>query len=397
MNKKRIGLPLASSTWGDEEVSSILRVVQSNRYTMGAETLAFEEEFAALIGSRYAVMFNSGSSANLALIAASVYKNPPLIPRDSTVIVPAVSWSTTFYPVNQLGLKLSFVDIDALTLNIDTSKIEERITSSTSAIFAVNLLGNPADWIALQQLSEKYGLVLLEDNCESLGASLNNQQTGTFGQGGTFSTFFSHHISTMEGGLVATNDSALNDALRSIRAHGWTRDLQEENSVFPKTGNDWEDLFRFVLPGYNLRPLEMEAAIGREQIRKLPNFVNQRRRNADLIVKQKNSFPNIQMQVENGNSSWFGFSFVLNGNLTGRRRELIQELDAAGIESRPIVGGNFTKNPVMKHLDYETLPDLFVADHIHANGFFVGNHHYDLTLELEHLVEILTNFERKYT
>jgi CDP-6-deoxy-D-xylo-4-hexulose-3-dehydrase len=299
--------------------------------------------------------------------------------------------------VNQLGLKLSFVDIDPFTLNIDTSKIEERITSSTSAIFAVNLLGNPADWIALRQLSEKYGLVLLEDNCESLGASLNNQQTGTFGVGGTFSTFFSHHISTMEGGLVATNDPALNDALRSIRAHGWTRDLQEENSVFPKTGNDWEDLFRFVLPGYNLRPLEMEAAIGREQIRKLPNFVKQRRQNASLILKQKDSFPNIQMQLENGNSSWFGFSFVLNGNLTGRRRELIQELDTAGIESRPIVGGNFTKNPVMKHLDYEPLPDLSIADHIHANGFFVGNHHYDLTQELEHLVEILTNFERKFT
>lgn len=389
--------PLASSTWDSEELASIQRVISTGKFTMGEEVSHFENEFARYLGSEFSVMFNSGSSANLALLAASVYRRNSKIKPGSSVIVPAVSWSTTFYPVNQLGLKLSFVDIHPDTLNIDIDKIEKSITSETSAIFAVNLLGNPADWASLRAIASQYNLILLEDNCESLGASYNNRMTGTFGEGGTFSTFFSHHISTMEGGLVATSDLELYETLRSIRAHGWTRDLPDLNSVHNKLGDPWEDLFRFVLPGYNLRPLEIEGAIGRVQLLKLPAFIEQRRKNAEFLLKEIMKFSHFRFQSETGKSSWFGFSIVLIGPLTGKRKELVRELTNNGIESRPIVTGNFTLNPVMKHLNYEELPPLPVADHIHENGLFVGNHHFDIHSEIEILLNILSDFERKYS
>jgi CDP-6-deoxy-D-xylo-4-hexulose-3-dehydrase len=393
----KIRYPLASSTWGNEELDALQRVIKAARFTMGDEVAGFESEFSDYLGSKHTVMFNSGSSANLGLIAAGIYRNESLIPKNSSVIVPAVSWSTTFYPINQLGLKLSFVDVKECSLNIDTDLIEKAISKNTSAIFAVNLLGNPADWESLRKLADAYNLVLFEDNCESLGASIGERKTGTFGVGGTFSTFFSHHMSTMEGGLVATDDSNLYESLLSIRAHGWTRDLPNINSVHNKSGDPWEDLYRFVLPGYNLRPLEMEGALGRQQLRKLPGFIAQRQTNAKHLLKFKDNFTNITFQLENGSSSWFGFSLLLRGPLAGKRKKLVSALNLAGIESRPIVAGNFTLNPVMKHLNHEDLPPLPVADMIHSNGLFVGNHHFDLTSEIDLLLNLLADFERKYS
>ena len=163
------------------------------------------------------------------------------------VIVPAVSWSTTYYPVNQVGARLKFVDIDSETLNINVSEIERAINPNTKALFIVNLLGNPAEWNQIKEIADRHDLLILEDNCESLGATFNGKKTGTFGVGGTFSTFFSHHISTMEGGVVVTDDEALFHTLKSIRAHGWTRDLPDKNYVHNKSGSKWDDLYRFVL------------------------------------------------------------------------------------------------------------------------------------------------------
>ena len=387
---------LASSTWGDEEIAAIHEVIESGRFTMGMQVSAFEQEFATHIGSKYAVMVNSGSSANLALLAASRYRKVPLLEPGDEVLVPAVSWSTTYYPVNQLGARLKFVDVDPSTLNIDVNKIEEAITSKTRAIFVVNLLGNPAEWDQINEIAKRNNLTLLEDNCESLGASLHGKSAGTFGIGGTFSTFFSHHISTMEGGLVVTDDEALFHTLKSIRAHGWTRDLPDVNHVHNKTGSQWDDLFRFVLPGYNLRPLEMEAAIGRIQLRKLDSFIEARRKNAQHFVALTENLEGFRIQKETGVSSWFGFSLILESKLANRRQDLIATLNEAAIESRPIVTGNFTRNPVIKHLDYVPFAELPGADEVHDQGLFIGNHHFDLTEQIERLASVLDEFQRRY-
>jgi CDP-6-deoxy-D-xylo-4-hexulose-3-dehydrase len=387
---------LASSTWNDEEIQAIHRVIETGRFTMGNQVIEFEERFSEKIGSNFSVMVNSGSSANLALLAACRYRKAPLMNPGDEVLVPAVSWSTTYYPVTQLGFTLKFVDIDAKSLNIDIKKVEAAIGPTTKAIFAVNLLGNVADWISLREIALEHNLTLLEDNCESLGASLGGQQAGTFGIGGTFSSFFSHHISTMEGGLITTNDEQLFHALRSLRAHGWTRDLPATNHVFNKTGDEWDDLYRFVLPGYNLRPLEIEAAIGKVQLSKLDSFIKVRRSNAEKFLQSMSELEGYRVQTENGESSWFGFSIVLEGRLKGHRRALVEELTRAGIDSRPIVTGNFTRNPVISLLEHAPIGPLPVADEIHEQGLFVGNHHYDLSSEFDLLFDTLSEFKRRF-
>ena len=386
--------PLSSTTWDHSEIQAINEVIESGNFTMGLQVAEFEKEFASYAGGKYSVMVNSGSSANLVLLSACRYMKEPRFNPGDEIIAPAVSWSTTYYPIDQNGATIKFVDISSDSLNIDVSKIEEAITSRTKAIFVVNLLGNPADWEALEKIAQEYNLTLLEDNAESLGGAIGSKKLGTFGFGGTHSTFFSHHMSTMEGGLVVTDDEVLYQTMKSVRAHGWTRDLPDQNHVYNKTGSRWDDLFRFVIPGYNLRPLEIEAAIGRMQLKKLPNFIDARRKNAAYFLDQTKSISSVSTQVENGSSSWFGFSLVLKDKYLGKRAKLLEILESAEIESRPIVTGNFTRNPVIKHLSHAPLEKYPSADLIHDNGLFVGNHHYDLKDKIDLLCEALADFER---
>jgi CDP-6-deoxy-D-xylo-4-hexulose-3-dehydrase len=384
---------LASSTWDNEEVEAASKLLASGNLTMGPEVAEFEKQFARYIGTKYAVMFNSGSSANLGMLAALRYmKNSPIKPGDH-IIVPAVSWSTTYYPVNQCDFILDFVDIDSQTLNIDAALVESAINPKTKAIFAVNLLGNPANLLELKRIADKHNILLIEDNCESLGAEINEQKTGSFGMAGSHSFFFSHHICTMEGGMVTTDSLELAETMISLRAHGWTRGLPNQNSVFNKSNNHWEDFFRFVLPGYNLRPLEISGAIGQIQLRKFPEFLDARRSNAKKFTQLLFNSNSYQIQKEIGNSSWFGFSIILKGSLKGKRELLLKVLAENKVDTRPIVAGNFTINPVMEHLKYSTLPNLSNANLIHNDGFFVGNHHFDVSEELDKLYLLLLKFE----
>lgn len=384
--------PLASSTWDQSELDAIQRVITANRFTMGAEVSKFEEEFARKFGSRFAIMSNSGSSANLLAVAAIKYSSKaPHASRDE-VIVPAVSWSTTFFPISQLGYKIRFVDVDSETLNINLALVKEAIGPSTAGIFAVNLLGNPAELHELRNLAKENGLFLIEDNCESMGSNISGVYAGTFGDIGTFSTFFSHHISTMEGGVCITDDEELAQIMTSLRAHGWTRELPDKNFVWDKSGTPFEDLFRFVLPGYNLRPLEMAGAIGQEQLLKLDSFVKVRQENAAYFREALSKLGDLQLQVEHGQSSWFGFSMLLLGPLRDRRGELVKLLASNGIESRPIVAGNFTRNPVIKHLNHVRLGDLPNADLVHDSGLFIGNHHFNLQTEIDLLANTMKAF-----
>jgi CDP-6-deoxy-D-xylo-4-hexulose-3-dehydrase len=356
---------------------------------MGQKVREYELDFAEYFHSKYAVMTSSGSTANLLMIAAMFYtKNEHRrLKRGDQVIVPAVSWSTTYFPLQQYGLKVIFVDINRETLNIDLGKLEQAITDDTKLILAVNLLGNPNDFGRINSIIENKNITLLEDNCESLGASYEGQYAGTFGLMGTFSSFFSHHIATMEGGCVVTDDEELYHILLTIRAHGWTRDLPKENLVSGiKSDNPFDESFKFVLPGYNVRPLEMSGAIGIEQLKKVPTFISTRRENAQLFVRYFGAHAFIQIQKEISCSSWFGFSLVLKENSPISRSELIAEFSASGIECRPIVTGNFLKNTeVLKHFDFEVSGDLTNSEYIDEHGLFVGNQQNSLEKELAYL------------
>jgi len=373
--------PLASSSWGCEEINAMQRVIESGMFTMGRNVQQFEREFAHYVGSKYCVMVNSGSSANLLMVSALFCtRNLSLkINRGDEVIVPAVSWSTTYYPLYQYGLKIKFVDIDINTLNYDLEQLEDAVTNRTRMIMAVNLLGNPNDFDRINQIIGDRSVVLIEDNCESLGAKFNGRCAGTFGVMGSYSTFFSHHISTMEGGLIATDNEELYHILLSLRAHGWTRDLPKINLVSGKKSDEpFEESFRFVLPGYNVRPLELEGAVGVEQVRRLPVFIRERRKNGDLFRSVLRDHPDILIQTEIGESSWFGFSMVIRPGSDLTRKELLKRLNELGFECRPIVSGNFAKNEVVKYFDSEVHSELRNAEYIDRNSLFVGNHHYPL-------------------
>jgi len=391
---KPIRYPLATRSWGHEEVEAIQGVIQRDFYTMGASVARFEAEFAAYAGTAHAVMVNSGSSANLLMAAALRFrKEAPLLPGDE-ILVPAVSWATSYFPFTQYGLKLRFVDIDPHTLNYDLERLAEAFTPRTRAVLAVNLLGNPHDFDALRATLAGRDVVLLEDNCESLGATFKGRQAGTFGLMGTYSTFFSHHMSTMEGGLIVTEDRELYEILLCLRAHGWTRQLPQENLVSgTKSPDPFEELFRFVLPGYNVRPLEMEGATGSEQLKKLPGFVSQRRANAAHFQARFGEHPHFRIQREVGESSWFGFSLILKEGAPFTRRQVVALLGEEGIECRPIVGGNFTKNPVMRWLDHSIHGDLRHADHLDQHGLFVGNQEGDLRDCIDHLAQVLGSLQ----
>lgn len=380
--------PLATPTWDQREYDAMQRVIDRGMFTMGEEVRAFETQFATIVGSRYAVMVNSGSSANLLMMAAMLYRNDGALATGAEIIVPAVSWSTTYTPLQQLGYRVRFVDVDSGTLNIDEQQVEAAVTKDTRAILAVNLLGNPAPLEQLSAIAQKHSLILLEDNCESLGASVAGKQTGTWGVMGTFSFFFSHHISTMEGGAVVTEDEELYHILLSLRAHGWTRQLPRENRLVKKQTDGFFESFRFVLPGFNVRPLELSGAIGRVQLQKLPMFIKQRRRNAEHFVSLFREDPRFRIQSEHGQSSWFGFSLIVRDESLSRDA-IVKTLANRDIECRPVVAGNFLRNPVMRYFDYSAYGNCPVADDIHEHGLFVGNSHEDIREQIDHLRRIL--------
>jgi CDP-6-deoxy-D-xylo-4-hexulose-3-dehydrase len=380
---------LAASSWGQEEIDAIQRVIASDRFTMGEEVAAFEREFADYFGRRYAVMVNSGSSANLVSVASLFYRQDRPLRRGDEVIVPAISWSTTYHPLQQYGLKLRIVDVELDTLNMDVSRLEAALTPRTRMIVAVSILGNPAALDVMRAFADRHGLWFMEDNCESMDAALNGKKTGTFGDLATFSFFYSHHISTMEGGMVLTDDKELFHLLRSLRAHGWTRDLPAGSPIYQPRGTDHYEAYRFILPGYNVRPLEMSGAIGRAQLKKLPAMTAARRRNWELFCSLFAEDSRFIIQRENGVSSAFSFTIVLDPTRTPDRQRVFAALADADIGFRIITGGCILRHDVMRHYDYETAGEIRHAFTAHDYGFFVGNHPRDLTPQITRLREVL--------
>ncbi len=381
---------LATSTWDEKEIQAIQKVIDSDIYSMSTCVEQYEQEFASYFGSKYAVMTNSGSTANLIMIAALFFRSKNELKRGDEIIVPAVSWSTTYFPLQQYGLKVKFVDIDLNTLNYDLNALEKAVSDSTKAIMAVNLLGNPNDFKEIFRIIGDRDIVLLEDNCESMGATINGKQCGTFGLMGTFSSFFSHHIATMEGGMVLTDDEECYHLLLALRAHGWTRNLPKQNKIVTKYDAWFEESFRFILPGYNVRPVEMCGAIGTEQLLKLPRFIEQRRQNAKYFKEIFENDDRFLMQEEVGESSWFGFSIILTQKARTSRKSILERLARANIEYRPIVTGNFTKSESLKYFNFELHGEMLNAEKLDAHGFFVGNSHKDLKSEIQYFAEIMS-------
>lgn len=340
--------PLAQSTWGQEEIEAACAVIRSGNTTMGEITKRYEEAFASYVGTRYAVACNSGSSANLLMVAAWTLRYGKGI-----VIVPALGWSTSYSPFQQYGWKLRFVDIDRETLNYDLSALwKANEGMDADLILAVNVLGNPNEFKGFPRRVQ-----VLEDNCESLGAVYHGQKTGSIGVMASHSTFFSHHICTMEGGMVTTNDENFYHMLLALRSHGWTRNLPDKN-YFKESPSAW----RFVIPGYNVRPVEVQSAIGLLQLKKIDGFVVQRRKNAA-------AFPfKTQKELNDARSSWYGITMFSDDIKTLRT-----QLDERNVEHRPVISGNFLRHPVNHYYDYVAGP-MPNADYVTDHALMIGNH-----------------------
>ena len=389
---------LHEPTFGAAEINAALDCLLSTRVTMGPKVKAFERAFADKYGWAHGIMNNSGSSANLLAIAGLV--NPAardaLKPGDE-VIVSALSWSTTVWPLIQCGLVPVVVDADPDTLNIDPNEIERAIGPRTRAVMIVHVYGNPCDMAAIGALCEKHNLVLIEDCCEALGAYYDGKPVGKFGRVGTFSFYFSHHMTTLEGGICVTDDFDYAELMRVLRAHGWVREVEDRQGWLDRhPGID--ERFLFINVGYNLRATELQGAMGSVQLPKLDGFVETRRRNAawfrDQLAAYDGSFE-FQAETEGGYHSYFGFPMKVRTEAPFTVAELRAALTDARIESRPIICGNIALQPALELYEHRTVGDLRHATEVMQRGFSFGNHQAVDEAARGYVVERIADFMRQ--
>ncbi len=380
--------PLNFSTWDKKENEALKKVIKSNYFTMGSKVEEFEKKFASYLGRKYAVMTNSGSSANLISIASFFLKSK--LKCNDEVIVPAIGWSTTYSPLQQYGLKIKIVDVYLDDLNINFELLKSAVTNKTKMIVVVNILGVPCKLEKIRKLCKKKNIILFEDNCESLGSEINNKKTGTFGDISTHSFFYSHHISTMEGGMALTDDFEIYCILKSIRAHGWARDLPKSKKNL-QIDKKKRNLYKFLYPGYNVRPGELNAAVGIEQLKKLKNLEKIRIKNWKLFSKLFKNSKIFYIQNTDCKNSSFAFTLILKRSNIKMKNKIFKILKMNKIEYRMITGGCITKHPYINHFDYEIFKSLTVANKAHKDGFFVGNAGIDLSKQIKKLHNLLEN------
>tara|TARA_Y100000741_G_scaffold165385_1_gene125014 strand:- start:8350 stop:9630 length:1281 start_codon:yes stop_codon:yes gene_type:complete len=371
-------IPLAIPPYGTSEVLESLESLLSMNTTSGEKVSKFEKKFANYIGIKHGIMVNSGSSANL--LALSVLSHPSLKNRIKTndeIITPAVTWATTVYPILNINAIPKFVDVNLNDYTINPNEIENAINNKTKAIFIVHLLGNPCNMEKITKIARKHNLWLIEDSCEAHGAKFNGQHVGTFGDLSTFSFFASHHITTMEGGMLTTNNKVLNELGKSMRAFGWSRELNSKK----KLENEYPNIdsrFLFVNPGFNLRATEIQGAFGIHQIDKLEKLVKIRIKNAKYWNKELNSLSDFLILPEDNNNdrkSYLFYPITVKKNKFFNKSELVNHLEKNGIETRPIMAGNIIKQPVSKYFNYKKSGKLQNSNYIHQNSFLIGNHH----------------------
>lgn len=362
---------LSPDSFSNEDIIKGIEVLLSKKITMSEITKKFEKEFAKFIGSKYALMVNSGSSANL--LATFALINPlkkNRLKKGDECLIPSLCWSTSLWPIVQAGLIPKFVDIDPLTLNISIPDLKKKISKKTKAIMGVHVLGNSTNMDELMHIVKKKKLYLIEDTCESLGSKFNKKYLGNFGNFGTFSFYYSHQITAGEGGMIICSDKNDYEIIHSLRAHGWDRGLKNKK-------ND----FNFINSGFNLRPLEISAAIGFNQFKRLNKFKKTRFNNRIKIInkltnskKWKNQFSFID-PIKKLDPSWFGLPILINNRYKKNKNIFLNFLNKNGVETRPIISGNFLNQPSVKLYGLNKNKEIFSgSQNVEERGFFIGIH-----------------------
>ena len=374
---QKILYPLVENPYSNDDINEGIKVLKSKRLTISKQTDKFEKTFTKKMNASYSLMVNSGSSANLLALQCLInpYRKNQLKKGDE-VIIPTLCWSTSLWPIIQSNLKPIFVDINKETLNIDEKQIEKKITKKTKAILLVHVLGNSCNLEKILKIKKKYNLILIEDTCESLGSTYKNKFLGTFGEFSSFSFYSSHQISSGEGGMICCKDFNDYNIIKSMRSHGWSRGTSYENK-FNKDKN-LNKRFVFFNSGYNLRPLEVSAAIGLNQFKKLNSFIKSRKINREKIIKKfkNNNFLKNKigffLQNKNVKPSWFGLPIKLINNNAINKLKVMRKLEKSGVETRPIISGNFAKQPAAKKFNLGNQYKYPNTDEIYNSSFFIG-------------------------
>jgi CDP-6-deoxy-D-xylo-4-hexulose-3-dehydrase len=394
---------LHEPTYNHQEIFESAKTLISTNVTMGKKVKLFENLYSKFQSTKFSLMCNSGSSANLLLISSLCSKNfkNGLKPGDE-VIVPALSWSTTVWPIIQNGLIPVFVDCEINTLNIDLKKLEKSISIKTKAIFIVHVYGNSCNMREICRIAKEKKLLIIEDCCESMGAKYNKKPVGSFGIGSSFSLYFSHHITSIEGGICSTNNFNFIENLRIQRAHGWSRETSKKD-FYEKKFSHLDPRFIFVDLGYNLRPTEMQADFAIIQLKKFKKIMNKRIRNYNLFFKNLKIYINdkifIQTKEKNSTPSWFGLAFRLNKqkypNLDVKK--LVYFLKKRSIETRPIIAGNIANHPAIKNHKFIVRCDMKNSNEIMKNGLALGLHQGMTKKDITYISKSIACFLNKYS
>ena len=373
---KKIFYPLLENPYRKKDLLSAINVIKTGKITIGANTKKFENIFSKKVKTKYSLMVNSGSSANLLALQCLInpYRKKKLKAGDS-VLIPSVCWSTSLWPIIQSGLKPVFVDVDTKTLNIDINDLKRKITKKTKALMLVHVLGNSTNMDLLMQVIEKNKICLIEDTCESLGSKYKKKYLGTFGSFSSFSFYSSHQISSGEGGMITCKTLEDYEILKALRSHGWSRGLKYEKKI-SRENKDLDSRFIFYNSGFNLRPTDVSAAIGLSQFKDMDKLIKLRNYNRELIVKsfKKSSIINSNFNFIEKNKhvepSWFGIPILIKNK--NNRNYFVSKIEKNGVETRPIISGNFLKQPAVKKYNLIKKNRLINSDIINNHGFFIG-------------------------
>ena len=401
-NIKKYFYPLLERGLSKDDLSKGIEVLKKGFITMNKETEKFEKEFSKVVKSKYSLMVNSGSSANL--LAAFAACNPlrkNKFKLGDEALIPALCWSTSLWPLVQSGLVPKFIDVNPKTLNVDADLLIKKITKKTKVIMLINVLGISTDVKKIVNFAKKKNIIVIEDNCEALGAKFQKKHLGTYGNFGTYSFFYSHQITCGEGGMIVCNNEDDYKILLSLRSHGWSRGkkvYQENAKKYPNL----DPRYIFINSGFNLRPTDIQAAIGRNQLKRLNLFKKTRKENKRKIISKlrKDTRWNDQFYfVEYSKKidpSYMVLPILLNEKLMKKKRKFIELIEKIGLGTRPIISGSFLNQPSAKLYNLNPNKDRFDgAQKIQDLGFVIGLHTKKISnRQLSFIVETLFNIER---
>lgn len=384
-------IDLIQDTIDNKDIDSLIEWLKTYpRLTKGSKTLEFESKWSNWLGTKYSVFVNSGSSANLLMLYALKVLNKM---KNNKICVPSLCWATDLAPVLQFDMEPLLVDCNLDNLSVDLEHLEEIfIKESPSVLILVSVLGLSPNIKKITELCEKYDVILLEDNCESQGTKFENVKLGNFGLMTSFSTYFGHTMSTIEGGMISTNNKEVYETLLQLRSHGWDRDLTEDKQKELRSAwdvTDFSALYTFYIPGFNLRSTDLQAQIGLQQLDKVDGMI-QNRYNNFLYYKSKLDgkiwFPK---SFENEFTSNFAIPVITKSSED--KENLVKDLQDNNIACRPLISGSMGTQPFYKKLYGEKkLPNCSIID---ERGIYVPNHDKMTNEDIDRVCEILLKYQ----